>query len=136
MSTLSEGLPRIIYVKKSFSCFLNAVHGTIEASVYDNGSETFPCTVTADTNFGGGSFSLDLSGNQSFDREVQGISIHVEITGWSCTTDNLSFHVKASAKKSILSCTVFDQTLNGSRHNEALLKERVAEAMAKVESAT
>lgn len=130
---LSTGLPRIINERVSFSCFWGVVKGSIEFSVYDNGSQVFPSIATIETNLGSGSVNLDLSGNETIKKSAAGVDVTVEITNWSVSSSELSFHVKASGKKGILGCTVFNQTLRGARHNSADLEDKMNAMFAKLE---
>lgn len=134
MNDLSNGSPRIIEEKTNFSCFLGFVKGTIELSVYDNGSDQFPTIATVNTNLGGGSISLTLSKNETIKKSVSGIDINVSISNWKCTKQELSFHVKAVSKKGFASCNVFDRTLSGQRHDPALFKEQMSELLKKAEA--
>ncbi len=134
MKNLSNGLPIIIDEKTNFSCFMGFVKGTIELLVYDNGSDQFPSMATVNTNLGSGSISLTLSKNETIKKSISGIDINVTISDWKCTVQDLSFHVKAEAKKGLFSCTVFDRTLNGKRHNVALFEEQMTELLKKAEA--
>ena len=133
--SLSSGLPRIIYKRVSFKCFVGFVKGTIEFSVYDNGSTTFPALATIETNLGSGSVSLDLSGNQTIKKSAAGVDVTVEISKWTVSNESLSFHVKASGKKGIFSCTVFDETLKGDRHSASEQEAQMNEVFDKMEAA-
>ena len=135
MKDLANGLPIIIDEKTSFSCFLGFVKGTIELLVHDNGSDQFPSVATVNTNLGSGSTSFTLSKNETIKKSINGIDITVTISDWKCTAQDLSFHVKAEAKKGFFSCTVFNRTLNGKRHDDSLFKEQMAELLKKAEAA-
>lgn len=133
MKDLLNGLPRIINAKTNFSCFGGFAKGSIELSVYDNGTNQFPAIATVESNLGSGSISLTLTGNQTINQSVSGVSVQVVISNWNCTVQQLSMHVKAVAKKSIFSCTVFDQTLSGQRHNQSMHEAQIAELINKAE---
>ncbi|BDS15598.1 hypothetical protein [Aureispira anguillae] len=135
MSDLSNGLPKIINDKTNFSCFLGFVKGTIEATVYDNGTDQFPTHINVDSNLGSGGITLTLEGNQTINKEFSGVKIIVTISNWSVSPSQLSFHVKAEAKKGIFSCQVFDRTLKGRRHNKAMFEQTLADTLNKAEAA-
>lgn len=121
MNTQLNSLPIIISEKVTFSCFLGFVSGTIEAIVNDQGTTEFPTVINVSTNLGGGSVPLLLKGNETIHKNVSGIDINVTISKWNCSTEKLSFHVKAVGTKTILvpvSCTVIDKTFSGERHNK------------------
>lgn len=133
MSDLSNGLPKIINDKTNFSCFLGFAKGTIEAAVYDNGTDQFPTHIDVDSNLGSGGISLTLKGNETINKEFSGVKLTVTISNWQVSASQLSFHVKAEAKKGIFGCKVFDRTLKGQRHNKAMFEQNLAETLAKAE---
>ncbi len=134
MKDLSDGLPRIIYEKVSFSCFLGFVKGTIEVSVYDKGTSEFPLLGTVETNLGSGTISYTLKGNEIIKKSASGITIEVTISEWKCTPQVLSFHVKAVGKKGLFSCTVIDRTVKGDRHNKKSHEELIRATFLKLEA--
>lgn len=115
MDKLSEGLPIIIQKSVPYSCFAGIVKGTVEATVYDQGTDEFPAKVEVK---GKGGTELTLKGNEKREKKVNDITIEVTISQWKCTKAELSFHVKAEGKKSIFKCTVIDETLSGKRKVE------------------
>lgn len=125
MKNLEEGLPVIIDDKASFSCFAGFAKGTIEITVCDNGSNDFPSVAKVITNLGSGSISITLSGNTTIHKDVNGIGVTVTISDWKCTSEILSFHIKAEAKKSIFSCKVLDRNLNGHRYDKVKTDKQI-----------
>lgn len=135
MKDLEKGLPIIIDDKFKFKCPLNVVHGTIELVVYDNKTDEFPAVVKADTNMGSGSISISLKGNETIKKSISGINAEVQISKWQCNNEELSFHIKAQAKKGFIKCTICDRTFKGDRHNEAIFAEQMSDILKKVETA-
>lgn len=131
---LENGNPRIIYKKVNFSCFVGLVHGTIDAAVYDQGTKEFPTIITVDTNWGAGSISHSLTGNEQIKKEVNGINVEVNISNWKCDENELSFHVKGVGKKSIFSCTVIDENFRGVRLNAERYARAKAALISKIEA--
>lgn len=112
-----EKLPVLIRHKADFSCFLGVAKGTLEATIYNPESgSTFPAKVGAKTNLGAGEAQIELSGNKTLKRTIDGVDLEVVISQWKCTEKELSFHVKATVQKG-LSCTVLNTTLSGERQN-------------------
>ncbi len=134
MKDLTQGLALIIQEKVAFDVFA-IIRGTVEASVYDNGSNEFPTHVKVETNVGGGGMNLTLSGNQVIKKEVSGISVTVTISKWQLTEQELSFHVKGVAQKSFFKKTIIDRSLRGNRRNKVVFEELLASTHEQLEAA-
>lgn len=134
MSVLTNKKVLIISKTIKFSCFLGAVHGTIRGEVFDQGTSVFPAHITAESNLGGGSFDIDLKGNEEITEKIEGATIKITISDWQVSASKLSFHIKAVAKKGFLSCTIVDETFSGSRHNAEAFKLLMASFDKKLEA--
>tara|TARA_R110001583_G_scaffold24456_2_gene89153 strand:+ start:3342 stop:3755 length:414 start_codon:yes stop_codon:yes gene_type:complete len=134
MENLKDGLPIIISDDIHFSCFGGIAKGNIIIDVHDQGIEEFPTTVKANTNLGSGTVSIVLKGNEKLKKKVSGIEIQVEVSKWECSENELSFHLKAKAKKSFLSCTIVDKTLKGERYNNEKFEVKLAQLVKEAES--
>jgi hypothetical protein len=134
MKNLQDGLPVIIHEDIHFSCFGGIAKGDLIIDVHDNGTTNFSTTVTANTNLGSGSVIIDLSGNKKITKKVSGVEIQVEVSQWKCSKTELSFHLKAKAKKSFLSCKIVDKTLQGKRFDNEEFESKLAKCAKEAES--
>ncbi|RZT91827.1 hypothetical protein EV201_3045 [Ancylomarina subtilis] len=134
MENLKNGLPIIISDNIHFSCFGGVAKGNIIIDVHDKGTTEFPTTVKADTNLGSGTVSIVLKGNEKITKKVSGVEIQVEVSKWNCTPTELSFHLKAKAKKSFLSCTIVDKTLRGARYDNQKFEAKLTQVVKEAES--
>ena len=137
MKELSDGLPIIIDEKGTFECFHSLVKGKFHLMVYDKGTNEFPANVNVDTNFGKGGVSHTLKGNETIDNKTHGIEIETTISNWTCTSTELSFHVKCEAKKKVwpktYKCEVIDRTFSGKRYNSEAARKKIEEMLQEVE---
>ncbi|MFA9372041.1 MAG: hypothetical protein ACERIH_10065 [Labilibaculum antarcticum] len=134
MENLNNGLPIIISENIHFSCFGGVAKGDLNIDVHDNGTNEFPTTVKANTNLGSGTVSMVLKGNEKITKKISGVEIIVEVSKWTCSKSELSFHLKVKAKKSILSCTIVDKTLKGERYDNKKFETKLAQLVKEVEN--
>jgi hypothetical protein len=135
MKNLSDGLPIIIDDTASFSYYLGLFKGTFNLVVYDNGTDQFPCVGTLKSNKGEGSCSEILKGNEVIIKELGKARATITISDWKCTKTELSFHIKVDLSASGHNFTIYNRDLKGSRHNQALIEEEIAELLKKLELA-
>jgi len=135
MENFKNGLPVIINEDTHFSCFGGIAKGDLIINVHDNGTNEFPTTVKAQTNLGSGTISIVLKGNEKITKKISGVEIIVEVSKWTCTNNELSFHVQAKAKKSFFSCTPINKTLKGERYDDKKFEAKMTQMVADVEKA-